>query len=368
MTARSFEFGADYPGDRGGKLFAFHVVKLLMVPLVARCLGSQGCNLIRVIACMEDDQWYAGAVLATDEQLRPMLAVTERTLVTARRRCIEAGWLHYEPGSKGTPSRMWVTVPQHIDLKLRSNIQAKNYTTSAITSDTTTDTRTATTSATTTAPSYIPNTIPESPPPAAIPGDDWREVEIEMLRFGIGETSEPLNRLQANAVPTELALGILRYASQFQLWTPGRVRRRLIQLLPGQTPDDRSKWMKPDRRPDPTKEELAQAEEYRKQAEEKSRLRKEEDKRVLENEEQERERQRLEAIEKQATKQLMIDWERVYGPRLDEMPDHEVIEIASRAFPHHAQSFEQFGVRNRLVRPIVLQALAGFFNELRGVR
>jgi hypothetical protein len=67
-----------------------------------------------------------------------------------------------------------------------------------------------------------------------------------MLEIGIGETSEPLRCLKANACPPELALGILRYASEFPLWKPGKVRRRLCCLLPGQSPDDRSKWMLPD--------------------------------------------------------------------------------------------------------------------------
>ena len=281
MTAKSFEFGSDYPADRGGKLFAFHVIKLLMVPMVARCLGSQGCNLIRVIASLEDNQYYAGAVLATDEDLRPMLAVTERTLVAARRRCIQAGWLHYEPGAKGTPSRMWVLVPQHIDLKLRSQnpvqIQAKNYTTSATEtateSATTTATRSDTTTDTTTAPSYIP--IPN------------------------------LNPLPGSA-------GFLKIFE-----------------------DGNSKT----------------------EAEEKTSLKKEKAEEI-----------EPEALNSAAGKQLLIDWEEAYGPRLDEMPDDQVIDIASRRFPKYATAFEKWGVRNRLVRPIVLQALAGFFTELRGVR
>ena len=272
MSARSFEFGADYPGDRIGKLWAFHVIKLLAVPMVAQGLGANGCNLIRVIATLEDDQFYSGAVLATDENLRPMLAVTEKTLVTARRRCIQAGWLHYEPGEKGSPSRMWVKIPQSVDLRLRSNIQWKNSTTTGTRTGTTTGTTSGTTTGITTDPSYIP-----IPTPKPLPGE-----------AGFEKSSE-----------------------------------EEIQKTNG------------------------------------------EDKTSFEKKSEESERQQLEAIEH---KQLVIDWERVYGPRLDEMPDDKLVEIASRAFPIHAAAFEKFGVRNRLVRPIVLQALAGFFNQLHGVR
>ena len=70
-----------------------------------------------------------------------------------------------------------------------------------------------------------------------------------MLNQGIGETAEPLRSLQLTRCPPSLALGVLRYASETQLWSPARVRRRLINLRPGQDPCDRHTWMQPDRGP-----------------------------------------------------------------------------------------------------------------------
>ena len=67
-----------------------------------------------------------------------------------------------------------------------------------------------------------------------------------MIDFGIQETDRPLERLKANGADPGLALGILKYASEAKLWSPGRVRRRLINALPGQDPQDKRLWMPPD--------------------------------------------------------------------------------------------------------------------------
>jgi hypothetical protein len=67
-----------------------------------------------------------------------------------------------------------------------------------------------------------------------------------MLKIGIGETSQPLRSLKDRRVPIDAALGVLRHASDVKLWSPARIRRRLLNLMPDQDIFDRRLWMQPD--------------------------------------------------------------------------------------------------------------------------
>ena len=67
-----------------------------------------------------------------------------------------------------------------------------------------------------------------------------------MIEFGIAVTDGPIKHLKLHNVDPGLALAILRFATETRLWKPGKVRRRLLTLLPGQDPTDRRHWMQPD--------------------------------------------------------------------------------------------------------------------------
>ncbi len=93
-----------------------------------------------------------------------------------------------------------------------------------------------------------PNPPPSPPSRERSPlGAEWAAVEREMIEVGIGEPSEPMRSLQSHQVPASLALGVLRFASETGAWDGGKIRRRLINLRPGQDPRQPRLWMKPDR-------------------------------------------------------------------------------------------------------------------------
>ncbi|ADG67962.1 hypothetical protein Plim_2135 [Planctopirus limnophila DSM 3776] len=88
---------------------------------------------------------------------------------------------------------------------------------------------------------------PTQSPPITHPKDVWAEVEGEMFRLGIQETKTPFASFREHGVSVELVLGVLRHASQLKAWNAGKIRRRLINLRPGQDPA--GLWPTPDRQP-----------------------------------------------------------------------------------------------------------------------
>ncbi|WP_417736294.1 hypothetical protein [Rosistilla oblonga] len=98
------------------KFFAQKFIRLMTKSAAAQTIGSEAMLLCCVVACQEDAKRYSDAVTYYNEQLMPLLGFGGRTrLVNARQRAVDGGWLHYEPGGKGSPGRYWVTVPGHLD-------------------------------------------------------------------------------------------------------------------------------------------------------------------------------------------------------------------------------------------------------------
>ena len=104
-----------YPADRP-KFFPMRVNRAMTNSCAAQLIGSAGCFLVLKIAMKEDELFYRRAVTWCDEYLMEQLNITSRkTLALVRKKCIDAGWLHYEPGCKGRLSRYWVTIPDQFD-------------------------------------------------------------------------------------------------------------------------------------------------------------------------------------------------------------------------------------------------------------
>lgn len=101
---------ATYP--RRGSCYAHRHQRLMAKVCAAQQIGPAAAWLVVVIAHQEDAKRYSGPVTFFNEQLMPILGVASRSsLVRARNRAVEAGWLHYSPGGKGRPGKYWVTTP-----------------------------------------------------------------------------------------------------------------------------------------------------------------------------------------------------------------------------------------------------------------
>lgn len=101
---------AHYPKRDG--FFAGKFCRLMTKVCLANQIGSDGCYLLMTVAMTEDAKSYRGAVTFFNEQLLPLIGCRSvDALSRIRARCIDAGWLHYEPGGKGIPGSYWVVVP-----------------------------------------------------------------------------------------------------------------------------------------------------------------------------------------------------------------------------------------------------------------
>lgn len=88
--------------------FAHKFLRSLIKQAVAQEIGAEGMCLLTVIAMTEDAKGYAGAVTFFNGQLMPLCGFgTERRLIEVRRKCVEHGLLHYQPGGKGVAGKYW---------------------------------------------------------------------------------------------------------------------------------------------------------------------------------------------------------------------------------------------------------------------
>jgi len=103
---------AEYPKRESH--FAHKAVRLMIRTCAAQEMGSNACMLVVTIAHTEHAKWYTAPVTFWNDQLRSILAFNSWSqLDRARKRAVDAGWLHYEPGGKGKVGKYWVTIPSH---------------------------------------------------------------------------------------------------------------------------------------------------------------------------------------------------------------------------------------------------------------
>lgn len=105
--------------------FARRFTRLLIVSSVAAEIGPLGVWMLTVIVYQEAAVQYSHPALYWDQQLLPLLGVNSlMTFRKARSAAVDAGWLHFEPGSRARPGRYWVTIPQPIESQVRDDEDA----------------------------------------------------------------------------------------------------------------------------------------------------------------------------------------------------------------------------------------------------
>jgi len=93
------------------KFWAMKLIRAVSKTCAAQDVGPTGALLLTVIATTEDAAGYRRAVTYYDAQLSPLVGVSQKTLSLARQKCVEHGWLCYEPGGKARPGRYWTKIP-----------------------------------------------------------------------------------------------------------------------------------------------------------------------------------------------------------------------------------------------------------------
>lgn len=100
----------DYP--KREKFFAMKFIRLMAKTCVANELGPRAFTLLSVVVTTEDAASYRRPVTFWDGQLIPLVgADNQKQLASTRLKCVQAGWLCYQHGTKGIPGRYFVTIP-----------------------------------------------------------------------------------------------------------------------------------------------------------------------------------------------------------------------------------------------------------------
>lgn len=98
------------------QFFSMKFARIMAKTCAAQDIGADGCWLLMVIAGVEDVKRYSGAVTFYNDQLLGQCGFSgQKSLIRAREKCVEFGWLHYEQGGKCRPAKYWVTVPPSLD-------------------------------------------------------------------------------------------------------------------------------------------------------------------------------------------------------------------------------------------------------------
>lgn len=161
-------------------MFAMKFCRQLSKRAAAMHIGADGCWLLTVIAMQEDASHYEVAPQYYDIQLADRCGWHRTKVDRVRQKCIEAGYLHYEPGPHRGTSTYWVILPSR-------SLPDDEPTSRGATQD-------ATQSATSTAPQmhanctptahemrtardiYIPDPVPVPDPVPKNPGAGFQEV------------------------------------------------------------------------------------------------------------------------------------------------------------------------------------------------
>lgn len=109
-TGKRPKRGSGYP--KRTPFFFHRFVRWLIKTCAAMVIGADGCFLCTVVGATEDSSRYRRAVRFYNPQLADMCGWSVDKLDRVRRRCIDEGFLHYEPGGNRTPGLYWVLVDE----------------------------------------------------------------------------------------------------------------------------------------------------------------------------------------------------------------------------------------------------------------
>lgn len=106
---------ASYP--KRPPFFALRFLRVVLKSCAGQIIGAEGVCLLLAVAQVEDSKRYTDAPTFWNEQLVPLACCRNwAALDRARKRCVEAGWLHYEAGGKSKVGRYWVKIPPHLEV------------------------------------------------------------------------------------------------------------------------------------------------------------------------------------------------------------------------------------------------------------
>lgn len=102
----------EYPRGRS-QFYAQKFHRLLGKACIAQEIGAVGCFFVSQVAAIEDAKRYSGPVSFHNGQISNILGISQwKTLEAIRKRCVDAGFLHYENRGKRRSGLYWTLVPE----------------------------------------------------------------------------------------------------------------------------------------------------------------------------------------------------------------------------------------------------------------
>lgn len=246
--APTFAFrGEGYPQGRG-RFFANRFQRLMFRVSASNEVGARGALLLVIVSMVEDQKRYRAAPAIWNSQLEAFLGCGWDQLDAARKRCVEAGWLHYEAGGKHRAGLYWVTVPAcYGDLleedgllgaESGSDARSVNPGNPGLKPDRERIEHRVDHGWTT--GTFSPGPNPKSPAPfpeksgaAAADSEELEQTKDRIRRklkaCGVGLVEETLAQALSNGVAVDAVEATIDYACSRPLaWGPGAIRMRLI--------------------------------------------------------------------------------------------------------------------------------------------
>ncbi|MHC4698490.1 MAG: hypothetical protein ACYTFA_17290 [Planctomycetota bacterium] len=107
--------GVQYP--KRPKFFSVRFTRLIDRAGIMHRIKAEGHWLLSVIVNMEDKLHYSKPPDFWNVQLTDRSGWSVSKLDRVRTRCIETGWLYYEPGNKARPGVYWVLIPDWVPFR-----------------------------------------------------------------------------------------------------------------------------------------------------------------------------------------------------------------------------------------------------------
>lgn len=96
--------------------FSHRFTRLLAKCCVANEIGPAATLMLSFIVQTEDAAHYRRGVTYYDSQLMILLGInSSATMCRMRKKAIDSGWLHFQPGRKGKASTYWVLIPERAE-------------------------------------------------------------------------------------------------------------------------------------------------------------------------------------------------------------------------------------------------------------
>lgn len=353
-TPKNLYSGPDYP--KRPSFFANRFKRTLTRVGAARRVGLLGYFVLSYIAEVEDTLRYSEAPLFWISEFVDRAGRNRNAIADAIKKCRELGWLYWKQENDRTQAVAWVTVPVQYEHFLESSLSHEERLMLQLVQENRADNvadnlaqsmagnlaqRVARNLADNIAPSsLIPDPIPiPTPPPkdggaggSVLTKAEEDELAGELKSLGIKKPVEAVRAGLSKITLQQFRSHLDHFRSKPGAWGPVILYLRLVSpSLHLLAPDEG--WPVP--LPAASNAASREAENRRQAAQQDA--------------------YKAQTAKSESTTQLLIDWERKYGPTLDAMPESDLLELCPVGV---RSSLQKYGRKYEIVRNVLLKVLA----------